>query len=49
MDEERKGGRDHCINIMARSSTLYLANVHIHGTALAELFSRVLFIIFSDG
>lgn len=37
------------INIMAKSSTLHLGNVHRHGTTLAGLFSKVLFIIFGDG
>lgn len=42
---KKKDGRHQYINRMAKSSMLYLGNVHMRGTALAELFSRVLFII----
>lgn len=48
----RKGGREEDISIellRLRNSTLFLENVHIHGTAFAELLSMVLFIIFGDG
>lgn len=49
---ERKKGRKEGINIkvfIAKSSTLYLKHIHIHGTALGKLLNRVLFIIFGDG
>lgn len=45
--KEKKDGKEgshQYTKNMAKSSRLYLGNVHIHGTASAELFNRVLFI-----
>lgn len=40
----KKEGSHQYTNNTAKSSMLYLGNVHIHGTVSAELFNRVLFI-----